>query len=334
MDDMTDLSIGDAMVWRRLEAYAETRLSPDLTASSRLRARVLAVAHRQAALARADAALTVVPQSGRPSLAPTFSPLAQQLARNSGARPRRRHWQRAGAVLLAASLALGAGVGGAFAARPGGPLYETRLWAETITLPTDPSARALAELERLQERLREIGEASRAGDAAAATAALTAYENIVDDASAAAILAHDDVATAVLETGVKHNVAVLQALIARAPAQAKVAISRAVDAAIARSTAAVERIQASRLAGGPGNGAGGGRPTVEPTPRATKAPAAKPTPKPTVAATPRPKPTAKPTAEPTPEPEATPARTPKPKPEPPGRPDDGGGLKTQGKPSP
>ena len=41
-------------------AYAEVRLSPDLATSSRLRARVLAVAHRQADLARADASLTVL----------------------------------------------------------------------------------------------------------------------------------------------------------------------------------------------------------------------------------------------------------------------------------
>ena len=59
-DSMIDLTAGDAMLRRRLEAYAEDRLSPDLATSSRLRARVLAVAHRQADLARADASLTVL----------------------------------------------------------------------------------------------------------------------------------------------------------------------------------------------------------------------------------------------------------------------------------
>ena len=49
MDDaMMDLMAEHGLLRRRLEAYAETRLSPDLAASSRMRARVLAVAHRQA----------------------------------------------------------------------------------------------------------------------------------------------------------------------------------------------------------------------------------------------------------------------------------------------
>ena len=63
-------------------------------------------------------------------------------------------------------------------------------------LPNDPSARALAELDRLQDRLREIGEASRSGDTFGVMAALAAYESIVERASASAILADDDVAAA------------------------------------------------------------------------------------------------------------------------------------------
>ena len=52
MDDaMMDLMAGHGELRRRLGAYAEARLSPDLAASSRMRARVLAVAHRQAACA-------------------------------------------------------------------------------------------------------------------------------------------------------------------------------------------------------------------------------------------------------------------------------------------
>lgn len=329
MDEMIDLTAGDALVWRRLEAYAESRLSPDLATSSRLRARVLAVAHRQGALARADAGLTVLPRPDGAIVAPTFSPRAQQLARAS----RRGHgwtWKRAAAVLLAASLGVGVTVGGAFAARPGAPLYEARLWAETLTLPADPSARAVAELERLKARLREIAEASRSGDAAGATAALTAYQTIVDEASASAILAGDDVAAAILETGVGHNVEILQALMARVPAHASTAISRAVDAAIARSAAAVDRIQASRPAGSPGSGSDGGPPAAQPTPRPTRAPTAEPT---AVAATPK----AKPTPDPTTEPSPTPARTPKPKDEggphpsgPPGQ----SGRETQAKSAP
>ena len=201
MDAMIDTLAGDDLLRRRLEAFADMRLSPDLTASSRLRARVMAVAHRQASLARADAALTLLP---RPLGAPGSNPSddlghAARAARRAsgGARPGRR--QRAAGVVVAASLAALLAVGGVHAARPGGPLYDTRLWAETLTLPSDPSARALAELDRLTERLREIGEASRTGDAAGMVAALAAYEAIVEEASASVILASDDVAAAVLE---------------------------------------------------------------------------------------------------------------------------------------
>ena len=324
MDEMTELTDGDATVWRRLEAYAETRLSPDLTTSSRLRARVMAVAHRRAALVRADAGLTVLPHIEPAAAALRFSPRTQALARASHRR-RGRPLARVAAVVLAASLTLGVAVGGAFAARPGAPLYEARLWAETLTLPTDPSARALAELERLQDRLREIGEASLAGDAAGATAALTAYQRIVDEASASAILAGDEVAVAMLEAGVGRNVEVLQGLLVRVPIQARAAISRAVEAAIARSSAAVDRINASRPAGGRDNGRGG-PPAGDPTPRATKTMTPRPTAKPTAVPTERVKattqptaqptaePTAAPTAEPTAEPTVVPERTPKPHP--------------------
>lgn len=305
-----DLTAGDALVWRRLEAYAETMLTPDPATSSRLRARVLAVAHRQAALARADAALTVLPEPAGAAVAPTFAPRAQQRARNQGGR---RGWgaKRVAAVLLAASLGVGLTAGGAYAARPAGPLYQTLLWAETLMLPSDPSARAVAELARLQDRLREIAVASRAGDAAGATAALEAYQAIVDEASAAAIAAGDDVAAAVLETGVGNNVEVLQALIAQVPAHASAAISLAVDAAIVRSTAALERIHASQ-SGEPGYDPAAGIPTAEPTPHPTRSPADKPTAEPTLRPTPKPKPTAEPTAEAIPGPTAEPTVEPTP----------------------
>jgi hypothetical protein len=176
------------------------------------------------------------------------------------------------------------------------------LWAETLQLPADPSARAVAELDRLKERLRELGEASRAGDTAAAMAALEAYETIVDQASASAILADDEVAAAVLQTGVGRNVEVLQALIDRVPAYASVAISEALDAAIARSADAVERIGASRPPGAPGDGDDHAQPAGGPAPKATKTPTAKPTAAPARDATPKPKPTPEPTPESTPKP--------------------------------
>lgn len=335
MDEMMDLTAGDALVWRRLEAYAGMRLSPDLATSSRLRARVMAVAHRQAALTRADAALTLLPQPEPTIEAAPFSARAQQLARASRRR-RGRLWTRVAAVVVAASLSVSVAVGGAFAARPGALLYDARMWAETITLPTDPSARAVAELARLKERLREIAETSRAGDAAGATAALQAYERIVDQATASAILAHDEVAAAILVTGVGRNVDVLQALMVRVPERASAAISLAVDAAVARSTDAVDRIQASQPSG-PEDNAGNGGPAADSTPRPTKAPVAKPTAEPTVHPTQKPKPTPKPTPvatpAPTPAPTPTPEKTAKPQDGgPPGGPPGQNGRETPGKP--
>ncbi len=290
-DQMIDLMAGDELLRRRLLAYADLRLSPDLTTSSRLRARVMAVAHRRASLARADAGLTLLPRPDGVSDAQPSDALgvaARAARRPSGARHERR--RRALSVVLAASLAAVMVGGGVYAARPGGPLYETRLWAETLTLPSDPSARALAELDRLRERLREISEASRSGDTWGVIAALAAYESIVEEASASAILSDDEVAAAVLETGVGRNVEVLRALARDVPTTAGIAITRAVDAAIARSADAVERINASRPDGGADDGAGG-----EPAnpPHATTAPTVEPTPEPISTATPKPKPTHK-----------------------------------------
>lgn len=262
-DEMIDLIAGDARLRRRLEAYADLRLTPDRATSSRLRARVLAVAHRHADLARADAALTIVTATSERIRRPT--------------RRRRAPWQRALVALLAASLALGAAAGTAFAARPGGALYEPRVWLETLTLPSDPSQRALAELDRLDRRLVEAAEAVRSGDTAGATAALEAYERILEQASAAAIAARDDVAAAVLEAGVGHNLDVLRALMLAVPDQAAGAIARVVQRVIDRSDGAIERIER-------GQGAPAGAPLGEPVgPNAkpTRAPTQEPTPKPT-----------------------------------------------------
>jgi hypothetical protein len=267
-DEMIDLMAGDAVLRRRIDAYAELRLSPDLATSSRIRARVLAVAHRQADLARADAALTIVTAATPPS----------KTADRAGHR-----WGRALVGLLAASLVLTASAGSVFAARPGGPLYEPRLWLETLTLPSDPSERALAELDRLEQRLAEATDAVRSGDIAAAAAALEAYATIMEQASYAAIAAQDDVAAAVLETGVGHNVDVLQALILALPDQAADAIERAVQRAIDRSDRTIDKIERGQPGSGPNANPGGDPgarptrpPTPEPTPKPTKKPAGGP----------------------------------------------------------
>lgn len=263
-DEMIDLMAGDAVLRRRIDAYAELRLSPDLATSSRIRARVLAVAHRQADLARADAALTIVTAATPPS----------KRAVRAGHR-----WGRALVGLLAASLVLGASAGSVFAARPGGPLYEPRLWLETLTLPSDPSQRALAELDRLEQRLVEAADAVRSGDTAAAAAALEAYATIMEQASSAAIAAQDEVAAAVLETGVGHNVDVLQALILALPDQAAAAIERVVQHAIERSARTIDKIERAKPGSGPNANPGGdpgARPTSPPTPQPTPKPTRKP----------------------------------------------------------
>jgi predicted RecA/RadA family phage recombinase len=266
-NEMIDLMAGDARLRSRLEAYAEYRLTPELAASSRIRARVLAVAHRQADLARADAALTIVTEATERAAAPV--------------RPRTARWRRPLVAFLAASLAVGAAAGSTFAARPGGSLYETRLWLETLTLPSDPPQRALAELVRLRERLQEARQAVADGDVGAVAAALAAYESIMEEASAAAISAGDEVAIAALQAGVGHNVDVLQALILALPDQATDAIERAVQRAIDRSDSAIERIDRghqepdSNPVGAPAH------PTAKPTQAPTPAPPPKPTRKPT-----------------------------------------------------
>lgn len=309
MDDMIDAMTGDAMLGRRLEAYAVARLSPDLATSSRLRARVLAVAHRHADLARADAALVVLPRTGS-SMAAAPSPARARSRRHAPSHRGRAPWQRAAGVLLAAGLAIGLVTGVAFAARPAGPLYDARLWVEALTLPADPSARAVAELDRLERRLSEVVAASRAGDTVGVTAALAAYEAIVDQASASAILTGDDVAAAILETGVGQNLEILRALVGRVPADAGAAISNAVEDAIERSKDAVDKIGASRPASGGSDGTGtdDGRPATDPTPRPTKTPSPEPAVVPAETATPKPKPTRD--APPTPTPRPTDSPTP------------------------
>jgi hypothetical protein len=290
MDDrMIDLVAGDARLRQRLDAYADARLTPDLVSTSRMRARVLAVAHRQADLARADAAaLTVVPRTALPGAIPTDgrSTRTRRSARSRMRRPM--------TALLAAAFVLAAAAGTALAARPGGALYEQRIWIETLTLPNDPSARAIAELARLDARLREAEDAARAGDSAGAAAALAAYARIVEAASESAIATQDVVAIAILEAGVGRNVEVLQALALRVPDGAADAISRAVqravERAVDRSDRAIERIDTAGPAnggnggnGGDGSGGSGAGPDTpaDPTAKPTKAPTAAPTPKPT-----------------------------------------------------
>jgi uncharacterized membrane protein YgcG len=307
-NEMIDLAAGDARLRRRLEAYADLRLTPDLTATSRMRARVLAHAHRRADLVRADAALTVVPQT----------------ASRPAAQPGVRRGRGTAVALVAAALLVGAMAGGAAASSgPGGALYEARLWIETVSLPSDPSARAVAELGRLGERLREAGSAAQGGDEGAVAAALSAYEQIMSEASAAVLDSGDPVAAAALETGLGRNVDVLQALVGRVPPRAADAIGDAVARAIARSAGAIHAIGAvdrPTLDGEPGSqgttgsgqgGSGSSNAGNGSTGNGSNA-GPEATPKPTKAEPERPVATGKPAATEHPDPPPKPTKTPRP----------------------
>ena len=211
---MDDRDVEDVELAERLEAYAEARLSPSLSATSRMRTQVMAAAARRAALMRADAdraALAAADLASRPRLV------------------RVPRWRRPAMALLAASLTLALAVGSVAAARPGGPLYGTRIWAETLTLPSTAADRAAAEVRRLNDRLAEAAEAAAAGDANAADAALAAYNAILAESMAGTN--GNAVANATLDAAVRQNIEVLTALLGRAtfPDQARDAIQHAID---------------------------------------------------------------------------------------------------------
>ncbi len=319
MDDaMIDL-MADAGLRQRLEAYAGARLSPEPAATTRMRARVLAVAHRESAVSRADASLALV------SPGPLTVP----------ARPRHRRggsaaWRRVASIGLAAAVAVSLAAGTALAARPGGALYEVRVWAETITLPSDPSERALAEIGRLNDRLAEAGAAAADGDVAGAEAALRAYQRILAAATTAALLADDPVASAALEAGVARNVIVLTDLMDRLADPAASAIGRAIDRALERSDSALDAIHPGRPGGNdndggaggnepPGTGGSDGNGTPGGPDDGQDGNGSQPTAKPDPTA--KPEPTARPTRPPTPEPvekpdKSDPGKKPSDKPQP------------------
>lgn len=228
---------------RRLAAYAEARLSPEPTATTRMRAHVMAVAHHRTAIARAGA-----------------DRAAATAALAAADRTRRPMWRRPFTALLAAGLTLVVGVGSVAAAQPGGPLYGTRIWAETLTLPANANERAQAELRRLEERLSEAAAATAAGDVNAANAALDAYSAIVNEATHD--VGNDVAAAATLNTGVRSNIDVLRVLVDRfqtGHGQAGEAIHRALQRAIDRSDSALDELH------GKPSDTPGGQPAANPT---------------------------------------------------------------------
>ena len=186
------------------------------------------------------------------------------------------------AALLAAGLTVALAVGSVSAAHAGGPLYGARIWVESLTLPSSLSDRATAQLQRLQERLAEAAAAEASGDANAADAALSAYNSIVNEATAGTD--NDPAANATLDVGVRRNIQVLTTLAGRVPLQARDAIERAIE----RSSSAVSGLNGKPGVDGSPTGKPGDPPGAGPTsgPLRTANPH-KPTPPP-VAATPKP----------------------------------------------
>ena len=194
---------------QRLEAYALARLSPDAATTARMRSAVMAVAATR--LAR-GASRT---QAAEPT------PIFSRRAMATVGRPR-----RIAVGLLAASLALVGVAGAALAAGPGGPLYDARLWIERAALPSDPGARATADLNRLDARLGEAVHEADGGNQSGVAAALAAYRQTLDEALEGA---DQDDRTAQLEAAIAHHRAVLERLLGTVPVQARDAIERAID---------------------------------------------------------------------------------------------------------
>jgi hypothetical protein len=222
MFEMTDPGYRDLA--RRLEVFADARLSPSVAATARMRDAVMQTAHGRAALIAAGAA-----SDGAGTSLGAFS-----TDRSGGALRTWRASRRPAAALLAATLTVGLLAGTAMAARPGGPLYAARIWAEMATLPADPVARAAAEATRLDTRLQEAQQASTAGDIPAADAALAAYSTIVDEATQGS--AGNTSATDEIEVALSRHVIVLTLLADTVPAQAR----DAVEHALTSSTKAID----------------------------------------------------------------------------------------------
>lgn len=211
MTDMDELDDGikpeDPEIERRLDAYADARLTPTDDAMARIRANV-----------QAQVDLAVDPTAG-PSTAATTR--AAPTTRVSG---RRRVW----IGLAAASLTLVILAGGAVVgARPGGPLYATSLSIEAANLPTQVAERIGAEIDRLERRIAEARSATTGSDAGAADAALTAYASIVTTAGAES--SADATARATLADRLNQHVTVLSGLLTTVPPAAAGAATQALQ---------------------------------------------------------------------------------------------------------
>jgi hypothetical protein len=204
----------DGELGARLESYAESHLEPDPGATARTRAVLMVDARR---------ILGAAPETGT-------APISLGL---TGPGLLGRLFRRPALAATAALLGLAVVAGGTVAASgPGGPLYGARLWVETLTLPSDTTARAAAELDHLQARLDDATAAAANGNGDAVTAALDAYRQTLADASSLAT--GDPSREQHLIAELSRHQAVLEALLHQAPAPAAAAIREAVERTQAR----------------------------------------------------------------------------------------------------
>ena len=216
-----------------LDAYCQARLAPPGSVMPRIRANVLAEA-------RAASAAALV--ANRPRL------MEPPAAFNRPAVPPR--FARAVFALgFAAMLTLGTSLA-VFAAPPGSPFYNASLFVETLALPAQAEARFEGHEKLLDERLDEAELAAANGDTIGLAAALAAYQDEVDAATADA--GSDPDRLAHLEAMLAKHTSVLTALAARLPAQSS--IENAIDASSKAITKLQERTHPSRPTHQPQNG--------------------------------------------------------------------------------
>jgi len=209
-EDFVERRPADLEIYRRLDAFAQVRLTPDATAMARIRTALMGQA-----LALADARSAAL-------TAPTPLPVALP-ERPAIVFPRPQ--RRAAAAVLAACIVVGIGAGSVAASQAGGPLYGPRMWIEEATLPSDPMARANAQIARLDARLQEVRVASGSGNGGAAEAALEAYGVIMADLDAQA--AANGAVAAMVDDDMARRQVVLMGLLDEVPVQAQDAIQHA-----------------------------------------------------------------------------------------------------------
>ena len=162
---------------RQLDRFVRVRLDPSPAQAKRARSAVMEAAWRQRLGAPAVSA-------DEAAVAAAITVLPSPYRAGSSSRGLFGGWstRRLGASFAAAMLAgllLGTSV---FASsRAGGPLYDTRLAIEELTLPSDTQARLEGELAIAQGRIADVVDASSRNDPGAIAAAVKGYLAALDE---------------------------------------------------------------------------------------------------------------------------------------------------------